>query len=181
VSLLLSVSRLYLPGSIRKRQLARLFKITAEAFQTVAPSLKGLSCDDTLKLYALFTREQAGNAIRQGKEVESGDRLFRNAFSLGQQLKADFRIKPADVMPVAALVYRILKIDFDGRPDGSILIKRCFFSSYYSGQVCHLISSLDAGLLAGLAGGGKLIFSGRITEGDACCLAHLEAGSSSNI
>ena len=177
MSLLLSVSRLYVPGFVRKGQLEMLFKATAQAFRSAAPPTVGLSYDDTLKLYAQFTREQADNAIRQRKELETRRRLFQNALGIGQQLKLDFNVRNTDVMRMAALIYRMLNIDFQGGPDGRIIIKRCFFSSYYTGQICRLISSLDEGLLVGLAGKGELIFSRRITEEDECCLAQLEKGN----
>jgi len=70
----------------------------------------------------------------------------------------------------------MLGIDFLGEPDGSMVMTRCFFSDYYSSPVCRLISSLDEGLLVGLAGGGRLSFSQRITEGHECCRAHLDTG-----
>jgi hypothetical protein len=175
MGLILAVSTLYVPPFVRKRSLAKLFKATAEAFETTVPATRNLSHDECLKMYAQFTREQADKSIRQGKQLETQSRLFQNACGLGRQLKADFKVNtPEDVMRMAKLVYRILKIDFQGEPEGNITIKRCFFSAYYSSQVCRLISSLDEGLLVGLAGGGKLSFSGRITEGDECCRAFLE-------
>jgi hypothetical protein len=177
MSLLLSVSNLYVPGFVRKRQLERLFKATSAAFGCAAPSTAGLSCDETLKLYAHFTRQQADQSIRQGRELETQARLFQNALNIGQQLKRDFRVSQPEVMRMAALVYRLLKIDFRGADDGCIVIKRCFFSVYYTGQVCRLISSLDEGLLVGLAGGGRLGFSRRITEGAEYCRAYLETGN----
>ena len=78
-------------------------------------------------------------------------------------------------MQMGELIYKVLKIEFQGEPRGNIVIKRCFFSAYYSRSVCQLISSLDEGLLTGLSGGGKLIFSQRITEGHECCRAYLDA------
>ncbi len=103
-------------------------------------------------------------------------RLFKNASRIGRQLRMDFKVSAAEVMRMGAIVYKMLGIDFHGEPGGSIVIRRCFFSSYYSSRVCRLISSLDEGLLVGLAGGGRLSFSRRITEGDECCLAYLEPG-----
>lgn len=152
-----------------------LLTATAGAFQTAIPFTGGLSCDDCLKLYARFTREQADKSIRQGNESEVQTRLFQQALRIGRQIKADFNIHTAeDVMRMATIIYKMLKIEFRGDPQGNILIKDCFFSHYYSSGVCRLISSLDEGLLAGLSGGGKLSFSQRITEGKECCRAYLE-------
>jgi hypothetical protein len=129
-----------------------------------------------LKLYAQFTREQAEKTIRQGNELEVHSRLFQNACLIGRQFRADFNIHTAEeVMRMAALVYKLLKIELKGDPRGNIAIKQCFFSAYYPSKVCRLISSMDEGLLSGLSGGGRLHFSQRITEGDDCCRAYLKA------
>jgi hypothetical protein len=173
MGLLLAVSTLYVPQFIRKQKLEMLFKATADAFQFTVPSTRGISFDDSLKLYAQFTREHAENSIRYSKESEIQPRLFQNANRIGRQFKADFKVNSGDVMQMGSLIYRILKIDFRGEPGGNIVIRSCFFSTYYSGKVCRLISSLDEGLLVGLAGGGKLKFYQRITEGDKCCRACL--------
>jgi len=77
-------------------------------------------------------------------------------------------------MQMSAVIYKMLKIEFHGDSHGDIVIKRCFFSTYYSSNVCHLISALDEGLLAGLSGGGQFSFSQRITEGYSVCRAYLE-------
>ena len=174
MGLLLTVSNLYVPQFLRKRKLEMLFKATADAFQATAPSTAEMSFDDCLKLYAEFTREQADNSIRQGKDLEVQPRLFHNAYRIGQQLKMDFKVDKAHLMRTGALIYKMLKIDFRGDPEGQIVIRDCFFSAYYSSQVCCLISSLDEGLLVGLAGEGRLRFYQRITEGEACCRACLE-------
>jgi hypothetical protein len=174
MGLLLTLSTLYVPPPVRKRKLEMLFTATADAFQTTRPSTRGLSFDDGLRVYAQFTREQAEKAIQQGDGAVVRPRLFENAYRIGRQLKADFRVNSTEVMRMGALIYRILGIDFEGEPGGNIVIRRCFFSAYYSSPVCRVISSLDEGLLVGLAGGGRLSFSQRITEGNECCRAHLQ-------
>lgn len=174
MGLLLTLSTLYVLPPIRKRKLELLFTATADAFRTIRPSTRGLSFDDCLRSYAQFTREQAEKAIQQGDGAVVQQRLFENAYRIGRQLKADFGVSFTEAMKMGALIYRILGIDFAGEPGGDIVIRHCFFSTYYSSQVCRMISSLDEGLLVGLAGGGRLSFSQRITEGNECCLAHLQ-------
>lgn len=175
MGLLLTISTLYIPPFIRKQKLEMLFKATSDAFQATVPSTGELSFNDCLKLYAHFTREQADKAIQQGNQLVVQTRLYQNAFRIGQQIRTDFNIHTAEeVMRMSTLIYKILKIDFQGESGGKIVIRRCFFSAYYSNEVCRLISCLDEGLLVGLAGGGKLRFYRRITEGDKCCRACLE-------
>jgi hypothetical protein len=175
MGLLLAVSSIYVPGYIRKRNLGMLFKSTADAFQVAVPPVKGLSADDCLKEYAQFTRAQALESIRRGDALEIQSRLFENASKIGRQFREDLRLDTAEqVMRAAEIIYKLLKIELHGETRGDIVIDRCFFSNYYSSDVCRLISSLDEGLLAGLSGGGALSFSQRITEGKECCRAFLD-------
>jgi choline dehydrogenase-like flavoprotein len=72
------------------------------------------------------------------------------------------------------VLYRGLGIDLKGSADGQIIIRRCFFARFYTPRVCALVSALDQGLMAGLAGGGELDFTQRLTEGACCCRARFE-------
>jgi hypothetical protein len=174
MGLLLAVSGIYVPQFLRKRRLEFLFDATAGAFQVPAPSSVGLSYSDYLALYAEFTRDQAGRVLRLGDGEEVRSRLFNGACRIGQQLRIEFNIRTfEEVMRVGSLTYKLLKIDLRGDRQGDIMIKQCFFSAYYSSQVCRLISALDEGLFAGLSWGGRLSFSQRITEGSQCCRAFL--------
>jgi hypothetical protein len=175
MGLLIAFAKAYVPQFIRKRKLEMLFSATADAFQVTAPSVRELSYTDSLKIYAQFTREQAEKAIHQGAELKVQPRLFRNAYRIGQQFKRDFNINTADeALQMGTVIYKMLKIEFQGEPRGYIVIKHCFFSAYYSDNICRLISSLDEGSLTGLSGGGQLSFTQRITEGHECCRAYLE-------
>lgn len=176
MSLLLAVSEIYVPRFVCRHQLEALFEATAEAFRVSIPHIKTLSFEDCLGLYAGFTRDHAELCIKQGNEEEGQSRLFRCAYLIGQHFRATLYIKTMrEVMRMGTVIYKMLHISFQGDPAGNIIINRCFFSAYYSGRVCRLVSSLDEGLLAGLAGGGKLSFSQRITEGHQCCRAHFKA------
>jgi hypothetical protein len=180
MNLLLTAARLYVPSSIKTKRLHELFDITADAFHCKAPGLDGLSFNECLSNYALFTREKAEECIRQGNDPEIKPRLYQNAYALAQSLKTSYHVKnEKDVINMARIVYRILGIDFECNRQGEIRIGRCFFSSYYSGRVCRIISSLDEGLMEGLSGG-AFRFSQRITEGGKCCLAHLSFNRSAS-
>ena len=171
----LAVARIHVPQSVRKRRLDRLLQETAAAFGTPAPATARLDAGECLELFARFTREHAEAVLRRGDTSDTHVRLFENARRMGTQLRSEFKVGSLrDMMRLASLVYKLIGIDFRGEPDGNITIGRCYFSSCYSGDVCRLISSLDAGLLAGLVGGGRLVFSERITEGGCCCRAHLD-------
>jgi hypothetical protein len=170
----LAVAQFYVPPSIRKRKLQELFQATAEAFQFPAPPLSDLTPSEILTRYAIFTTERAKESIQQSRDIEVKKRLYQNSFRMGLRLREDFNVGSLEeIMRMGRIVYKILGIDFQGRQNGEILVRRCFFSSYYPGVVCRLISSLDEGLMTGLSNGGTLDFSARITEGNSCCRANL--------
>jgi hypothetical protein len=117
-----------------------------------------------------------GASISPGYDLpEIRRRLYDGAFRMGGDLRAAFRVSDASgALAAARVLYRALNIDLTTNATGEIVIRRCFFSGFYSGPVCHLIASLDQGLFAGLSGGCRLTFTQRITEGRPCCLAVLE-------
>lgn len=173
MSILILLGMLYTPSSIKKKQLLDLVQTTAKAFQCIPPDLEGLSFDQCLRSYADFTRNEAEKAIIEGNESEVKNGLYQGAFAIATNFKSTFHIKGRkDVIRLAKLIYKILKIDFESDQNGVVHIKRCYFSKYYTSQVCRIISSLDEGLLEGLSGG-KFKFLHRITEGKECCIASL--------
>jgi hypothetical protein len=174
MNILLNIAQTYLPTWIKKAKLKELADCTAAAFNCPAPSFKHLALDDCLVTYAEFTREEAEKALRSEPELRQiTQRLYQNAYQMGHKLRQCFRLTTLhEVMTMSRILYQGLRIDFQGTAQGEITISQCFFSQFYSRQVCQLISSLDQGLLAGLAGGGQLVFSQRMTEGRTCCHAH---------
>lgn len=173
MGLILKISQVYLPAFIKMPKLKELFARTADAFNSKAPDMDSLSFDECLEQFALFTNKEAEKAIQRGDNLEQiKERLYQNAYELGQKLGQMFRVNTMqDIMDAGRIIYRVLNIDFHGTMDGQVTINRCFFSNFYSGQVCRVISSLDEGILAGLSGGGELMFCQRITEGRDCCKA----------
>jgi hypothetical protein len=179
MNLFLAVGHFYVPTAIKKNKLRELFDVTADAFQHETPLLEGYSFDQCLRQYALFTKDQAEESLRRGNNLEIKPRLYQGAYALAQRLKKSFSIdRKEDALTMAKIVYKILKIDFKCDQNGAVLIRRCFFSSFYSSQVCRVLSSLDEGLLEGLSGG-SFRFSQRITDGMESCRAHLSFERSS--
>jgi hypothetical protein len=174
MSVRLALARIFLPLPVRKRKLGDLFLLTARAFNATLPPLEGLSWADLRLRYGEFSGELAEKVIRNPEEFELVKRrLLDGAFRLGQELRHELRISSAkDAMTAARILYKTLKMDFRGNGLGDIVIRKCFFSRLYSPEVCRLMSSVDAGILAGLIGGGTLDFTQRLTEGYGCCRAH---------
>jgi hypothetical protein len=169
------LAEMYTPMFIKKRELKNLFQIAASAFVCEAPSLNGLSYDDCVHRFALFTKtfvDQASN--RDGEVGVIQDRLFQQAYEYGTLLRKRFRITTmAEVMRAGRILYHAIGIEFRGTDLGSIEIAECFFSRYYAPATCRIISSLDAGIMAGLSDGKLLTFSQRITEGFESCKAQM--------
>lgn len=173
MSLLLFLAEIAIPPFIRKRELKKLFRFTAEAFDSKTPELSRLSCDELLSAYAAFTRSVA-DQLESRPSAAAGvqQRLFQQAYAYGSLWRARLRLSNrSEAMRAARVLYRAIGIDFRGAGDGLIEIRRCFFSAYYTSATCRVISALDAGIVAGLAQAGGLAFSHRITEGAAVCLA----------
>jgi hypothetical protein len=171
------------PALVKRQALLLLFRATAAAFQVEMPRLSGLSREQCLLAYARFTADQAGAALRQGGDLSAlQERLYQNAYRLGRTagwLLGSHSVD--DVMALGRSLYDVLDIDFHGSDSGEITISRCYFSTFYSPETCRVMSAMDRGLLAGLAGGGELVFIERITEGRPCCRARFTlAGSPSS-
>lgn len=174
MSILVNMLQIYMPDYIKKRALMQLFESTAAAFAAEVPPLAGLDYEDCLAQYARFAQAQAERWLRGGREVEALEqRLYWNAVEMGQQHSKWLRPGTVqDVMDIGRVLYRILDIDLQGDARGEVVISRCYFSRFYSAEVCRLMSAMDRGLFAGLSNGGELTFSSRITEGQPCCRAH---------
>ncbi|MBP1768225.1 MAG: hypothetical protein H6P98_2340 [Candidatus Aminicenantes bacterium] len=171
----LTIVELHFPSPLKRRALRELFSATALAFGVETPPTGGLSHEQMLTAYALFTKAESEKLwAENGDQGAIEGRLFENARVLGAKLRRKFHVRSRDeAIRLSCVLYRCLGITFEGRPDGAINISECAFSRYYTGRVCRLISALDAGVAAGLSGGGRLEFSQRITEGHDSCRAHL--------
>ncbi|KUG02785.1 hypothetical protein ASZ90_019861 [hydrocarbon metagenome] len=174
MNVVLGLLQLYFPGFIKKKKLIHLINITANAFGCDAPPTKGLTFEQVLQKYALFTKQQAEIQLKDPSNIDHvKHKLYQEAYQLGRELRQEFGITtPKEVMLMSRTIYNILGIDFSSNPENEVIIKRCFFSQYYSPEVCQVISSLDEGLAAGLSDGGNLCFYQRITEGHNCCRAN---------
>lgn len=172
MSLRLSAARVFLPSSLKKRYFGKLFALTAAALGVAGPDLEGTSYEVRLRLFASFSRENALKVLAEGKAEAAGERLFGNAREFGEELRRTLGVKTLpEAMTAARVLYRAIGIDFEGGPDGAIVIRSCRFAADYTPEVCGFVSSLDSGILTGLAGGGELRFARRLTEGHDSCRA----------
>lgn len=165
----------HMPPCVRKRALWALFRATARAFDRPVPPLAGLSADECLLRYAQFTQGQVTELLLDGGNLPAvQEQLYQNAYELGRACRSVSRIGSVeDALALGRVLYRLLDIELQGDEGGDVVISRCYFSRFYSGQVCQVMSAVDRGLFAGLSDGRQLVFSARITEGQARCRAHL--------
>jgi hypothetical protein len=175
MNLFLKILEWQVPTFIKKKKLEELFACTAAALECDAPSLRGLAYDECLREYALFTKRAVKESIEQGRDLRMvKDRLYQNAYQIGEELAKTFHITTMeDVMRMGRILYRTLAIDFRGTAQGEVTITQCYFSKFYSPQICQVISALDAGVFAGMSGGARLTFTQRITESSDRCRACL--------
>ena len=172
MSLRLSAARIFLPPFIREKYIGKLFRLTAEAFGVPVPAFKGMSEEARLLLFASFTRENALRILVAGNAAAGGEMLYRNARAFGEEIRKSLGVRTfAEALAAARLLYRAIGIDFEGAPDGTVVIRSCRFAAAYTPEICGFISSLDRGILSGLAGGGDLRFIGRLTSGSDSCRA----------
>lgn len=164
-----------LPVFIREEIIAELFAATANAFGCPVPAHEHLSYDECLQAYALFTSQQAEKAFQDGRDLLTiKKQLYQNAYPLGAKLRQWFGVNTIEeVMELGQILYKAIGVEIQGDAQGDVTVERCYFSQFYSGPVCDLISALDDGVFSGLSGGGRLAFSERLTEGRQCCKAKL--------
>jgi hypothetical protein len=173
MGLKLRLLQIFVPASVKTATIKEFFEFTAYAFECAPPAYAGRSHIEMLHIFSDFFKDEAEKFIRKGDDLgEVKQRLFENARLLGQKLKDRYRVHTLkDAFRMARAIFRTLLIDFEGDPRGEIVVRRCFFSSQFSKEVCSIISSFDEGLLTGLTGGGVLTYIERITDCSACCRA----------
>lgn len=176
--MLFKIMQFCVPEFVKRKKLKELFCLTADAFRSELPELRRLSYSKCLSKYALYTKEQAESYLLSGHPIEEvKSRLYQNSYIFGLNLRKSLNIATwEEAVTALKVIYKLIGIDFQYERQDEIIIKQCFFSKYYSGGVCYLISSLDEGLAAGLSGG-RLCFNLRITEGSSCCKGSLCRGA----
>ena len=173
MSLRLRAFELHLPGWAARSALRRLFGETASAFGCEPEDVRGLGRRELLERYVAFSAAGAEQVLAQGGDLDAvSRRMWRNAYAMGVTLRRRLGVRSrSDEVRAARVAYRMIGIDLRADERGRVVVDRCAFAERYSPAVCRVMSSLDAGLIAGLTRGGTLAFSERITEGRPRCLA----------
>lgn len=142
--------------------------LTARAFRVPALRLWTLPNDKALHQYAEYTRDN----LKSGPSEELLLRMRDEALKVGRRLRFLCHLRrQADIEQFIIALYRHIGIDLKCQIPGRLCFRHCFFSHYYTPEICLAASALDEGIIAGLSGGGHLQFQQRITEGCPQCIA----------
>jgi len=156
------------PEIVRRVQLQILMDLTAKAFRAPGKRLWTRPWRDGLRLYAEYTREHC--------ECADPQQLYRMSFAMGERLRRITGFTDAsDLRRLVFWLYRGIGIAMGGELPGEVTVSGCFFSDYYAPSVCAMMSNMDSGIVGGVMGGGRLVFTERITEGRPCCKACLRS------
>ncbi len=174
----LSIIEKNMPEVIMRLELSVLFRMTAASCGCKAPSMHGMDSGERLKLFRRFTLD-AVKTCRKEALPSLRKEMYRRAFRIGRCLSflpglGDWKNRKR----LIAVLYRNIGIQVRNAGDESrkkgtwhIGIPYCSFSSEYTPGICYVMSGMDAGIICGLLGGGKLVFTQRITEGCPYCTA----------
>lgn len=147
--------------------------MTAAAAGKKAPSLKGCSGKESLRIYRAFTQEIMKS--RSEKELPAlREVMYARAFTAGKMLGRLPGIRTDEARNrLARLLYRNIGIRLESRLPEEMCVKRCAFAGVYSPRMCYVMSGLDEGILCGIFGGESLRFDRRLTEGAPVCHARI--------
>ncbi|MBQ9204740.1 MAG: hypothetical protein IJ155_10945 [Prevotella sp.] len=155
----------------RRIELQQLMNLTARALGKPARRIWTIPNDEALRRYAEYTRDN----LQEGADEQLLLRMNDEAAKMGRLLRKMFRLKKqTDIEQVTIGLYRNIGIELEGHLPGTLCFRRCFFSRYYTPDICLAASALDEGIMRGLTGGGRLTFQQRITEGCKNCKAIYE-------
>jgi len=162
-----------IPPFLRRRAIRRLVRLTAVAFGSPPPEVGGMNAGAMLQAYAYFTRDEVRRLDHDAARIAA---VQRRLYGLSSAWASWYRrVLGISHWEAAAAVcrkfYGMIGIDIESTPRGEITFRSCFFSRFYTRETCEVVSALDGGMIAGLAGEGDLTFTSRITEGAPCCRA----------
>lgn len=147
--------------------------MTAEGFGQAPPDLRGLSCAELLLRYASFTRAESERSLAAGTAPAARAALRERALRLGRDIRSRLPIRGrADEAAALRALYRLLAIDLAVDAQDNVTVRRCSLAAHYPPEVCRFMSAMDEGIVAGL-GGGRLVFSERLSEGSDRCRARI--------
>ena len=160
------------PGFLIRFQMQVLLNVTARAFSVPGIKIWHLDPDRALRAYAIFTEDCMERL--QAEEQQ----LYQEAYRTGILIRRITGFTESrDLQALVFYLYRNLQITMMGQLPGKIAVRDCYFSRFYTPSHCRLMSFVDSGMIAGIFGGGKLVFTERLTEGCRQCTACFTGGT----
>ena len=155
-------------------QIQILMGATARAFGVRNRQVWYLPPAEALRRYAEFTVSCMSRYEGKEPAADLSRRLYRQAFRLGRRIRVvtGFTSRE-DLSRLVFFLYRTIGITMTGQLPGEFLVSSCYFSGCYTPKQCALMSAMDAGIIEGICGDGRLVFTERITEGCGRCRGHL--------
>ena len=168
------------PVWMRKLEVTILMRTFSQAFGVEAPSLRGLTATESLRVFRAFTAACMELALeRPSVAPYVRHRLGEEAWELGTLVRRSLRVTPSRAFSVAAFFYRGIDIELEGTLPGELRFVRCSFAQRYTPADCWLMSAFDEGFMCGVSGmpDAALSFSCRLTQGAPCCRARFLEGA----
>lgn len=177
---LLGAAEKYDPQIVRLFEIKVLSNLAARSFGTRKGSIAGSigqinaivlksGADRALANYAAFTRSC------MDAQTASPAKLYGDAFRLGSFIrKLTGFTQQSDLDRLIIWLYRNIDISMSGSTADELIVSDCYFGRHYTPEQCAVMSNVDSGIISGICGGGRLVFTERITEGCGRCRACLE-------
>lgn len=122
-----------------------------------------------LDIFAAFTAKHLASCNNEQQQ-----QLHAKSLRLGAMLRRCLTNRNNEALTsLTFLLYRNIGISMEGCFPGKVIIRKCHFCHHYSPQICSIASLMDSGVISGLFGDGKLVFSERMTEGHHNCICEL--------
>ena len=156
----------------RRIELQLLMNLTAHALGQKPKRIWTLPNAKALRVYADFTSSN----LQAGADEPLLERMHTEAYKMGRLLRRLFLINnEARAQQLIVALYRNIGIKLSFESSRQLCFHRCYFSRFYTPQVCKAASALDDGIIRGILGleSEHLHFSQRITEGCKYCKAQL--------
>lgn len=149
-------------------ELQLLMIITAKGLRVPAINILTHSNTEALRCYAEFTR----NNLSDDVSTEVLQRMNTMAYRTGRLLRVLFLVRTQEAArQLVVKLYRNIGISMSFQSEDLIYFNSCYFSHFYTPNICMAASSLDDGFIRGITGCGRLSFKQRITENCEYCIA----------
>lgn len=162
------------PAWLRALETRVICRTFAQALEVGPPTLRGLSAEAALRRLHAFTAAELGAARASGDASRVRQRLGVRARRLGAVIRRVLPLSQANRQRLVRYLYRGIRIEVEGAMPGELRFGPCSFAQAYTPAHCALMSAFDEGFICGVVGiEGSLSFVCRLTEGAACCRAHI--------